>query len=158
MTYVTEQTPQELRAHMKRLQAMPGWHNPLDDRLYAEILALDAEITQLRASAAQTSPEPVAWRSRYRSEPGMIGHYPWTYTDGARRRVADRPEYESEPLYTHPPPPIPEPASTGGALTDDVQRDLHAVLKDAVERGLIDESTAREIKAALPSDTGEAGS
>lgn len=50
MTYVTEQTPQELRAHMRRLQAMPGWHNPLDDRLYEEILALDAELAQLRAA------------------------------------------------------------------------------------------------------------
>jgi acetyl esterase/lipase len=29
----------------------------------------------------------------------MIGHYPWTYADQRRRR-ADRPEYESEDLFT----------------------------------------------------------
>lgn len=49
MTYVTEQTSAELRAHMRRLQAIPGWHNPLDDRLFKEIQALDAEIAALRS-------------------------------------------------------------------------------------------------------------
>lgn len=44
MTYVTEQTSQELRAHMRRLKAMAGWHEPLADRLYKEILDLDASI------------------------------------------------------------------------------------------------------------------
>ena len=50
MTYVTEQTSAELRAHMRRLQAIPGWHNPLDDRLFKEIQALDAEIAALRST------------------------------------------------------------------------------------------------------------
>ena len=44
-------------------------------------------------------PEPVGFRSRYRSEPGMIGHYPWTYADH-RRRKYDRPECEYEDLFT----------------------------------------------------------
>lgn len=44
-------------------------------------------------------PEPAGFRTRYRSAPGMIGHYPWTYADQSRRR-ADRPEHESENLFT----------------------------------------------------------
>jgi hypothetical protein len=43
--------------------------------------------------------EPAGFRSRYRSEPGMIGHYPWTYADHRRRRH-DRPECEYEDLFT----------------------------------------------------------
>ena len=48
---------------------------------------------------APTLPEPVGFRTRYRSEPGMIGHYPWTYADQSRRRV-NRREHETEDLYT----------------------------------------------------------
>ena len=44
-------------------------------------------------------PEPAGFRTRYRSEPGMVGHYPWTYA-GHRRRGHDRPECEYEDLYT----------------------------------------------------------
>jgi hypothetical protein len=44
-------------------------------------------------------PEPVGFRARYRSEPGMIGHYPWTYAD-QRRRLFERPSCEYEDLYT----------------------------------------------------------
>tara|TARA_R110000782_G_C14583868_1_gene388860 strand:+ start:118 stop:453 length:336 start_codon:yes stop_codon:yes gene_type:complete len=54
MTYVTEQTSQELRVHMRKLIAMKGWHEPLSDRLYKEILELDkkhAEIAALRKDA-----------------------------------------------------------------------------------------------------------
>jgi hypothetical protein len=43
-------------------------------------------------------PEPDGFRSRYRSDPGMIGHYPWTYAD-QRRRYYDRPECEYENLF-----------------------------------------------------------
>jgi hypothetical protein len=43
MPYVSEQTPEQLREHMKRITAMPGWHDPLSDRLWREIQALDAE-------------------------------------------------------------------------------------------------------------------
>ncbi|WP_369952127.1 hypothetical protein [Ralstonia syzygii] len=39
--YVSDMNPQELRAHMRHLQALPGWHNPLDDALYKEIQRLD---------------------------------------------------------------------------------------------------------------------
>lgn len=42
--------------------------------------------------------EPVAWRVRYRSEPGMLGHYPWTYTDRKPRRPNDATN-EVEPVY-----------------------------------------------------------
>lgn len=48
MTYVTEQTSAQLRAHMTRLKAMSGWHEPLADRLYAEIVMMDSEIDRLR--------------------------------------------------------------------------------------------------------------
>lgn len=51
MTYVTDQTPQQLRAHMRMLQKTPGWHNPLDDRLFKEILDQDTEIARLRTEA-----------------------------------------------------------------------------------------------------------
>jgi hypothetical protein len=51
------------------------------------------------STALAPPPEPAGFRTRYRSEPGMIGHYPWTYSDQARRR-ADRPEHEYENLYT----------------------------------------------------------
>lgn len=46
-------------------------------------------------------PEPVGFRSRYRSEPEMIGHYPWTWAGAERRRRKyDRPECEYDDLYT----------------------------------------------------------
>lgn len=44
-------------------------------------------------------PEPDGFRTRYRSEPGMIGHYPWTYADAGRRR-GTRPECDYEDLFT----------------------------------------------------------
>lgn len=59
MTYVTEQTPAELRAHMRRLQAMPGWHNPLDDRLFKEVVEQDKEIERLRAATDVTGERQV---------------------------------------------------------------------------------------------------
>lgn len=49
MTYVSEQTSAELRAHMRSLTKMRGWHEPLADRLWKEIQALDAEVAALRA-------------------------------------------------------------------------------------------------------------
>jgi len=60
MTYVTDQTSQELRAHMRRLKAMKGWNEPLSDRLYKEILELDKEVSKLRAAqAAQAAQVPI---------------------------------------------------------------------------------------------------
>jgi hypothetical protein len=44
-------------------------------------------------------PEPAGFRTRYRSEPGMIGHYPWTYADAGRKK-GGRPECEYEDLFT----------------------------------------------------------
>lgn len=51
---VSEMDGAQLRAHMKRLKAMPGWHDPLADRLYAEIRRLDGEpaLPQLQAVLA----------------------------------------------------------------------------------------------------------
>ena len=51
------------------------------------------------ASETQPPPEPAGFRTRYRSEPGMIGHYPWTYADQGRRRI-ERPSCEYEDLFT----------------------------------------------------------
>lgn len=56
MTYVTEQTSAELRAHMRRLKAMAGWHEPLADRLFKEIVAQDEEIADLKAALAKATP------------------------------------------------------------------------------------------------------
>lgn len=44
---------------------------------------------------------PVAWRVRYRSEPGMLGNYPWAYEERRPRR--EHQSLEIEPLYTTPP-------------------------------------------------------
>lgn len=50
---------------------------------------------------AQALPEPAAWRTKHPSEPGMIGHYPWTYIDGQRRSVLRRKEdADNQPLFT----------------------------------------------------------
>jgi hypothetical protein len=52
-----------------------------------------------RIDEIMSQAEPAGFRSRYRSEPGMIGHYPWTYAD-QRRRKYDRQECEYENLFT----------------------------------------------------------
>lgn len=44
-------------------------------------------------------PEPAGFRTRHRSAPGMLGHYPWDYSD-PRRRLYDRPNSEYEDLFT----------------------------------------------------------
>ena len=51
------------------------------------------------SSEATTLPEPAGFRTRYRSELGMIGRYPWTYADAGRRK-GNRPECEYEDLFT----------------------------------------------------------
>lgn len=48
MPYVTDMNAQQIRAHMKKLQAMPGWHERLADRLYKEVLDRDARIVWLK--------------------------------------------------------------------------------------------------------------
>ncbi|WP_411835679.1 hypothetical protein ACLBNB_20115 [Pseudomonas chlororaphis subsp. aurantiaca] len=42
MTYVRDQSPAELAAHMRTLQSLPGWHDPLADRLWQEVERLKA--------------------------------------------------------------------------------------------------------------------
>lgn len=44
-------------------------------------------------------PEPVAWRSKYKSEPGMIGQYPWSYVERSLRQPALN-NYDIEALIT----------------------------------------------------------
>lgn len=66
--------------------------NPRPDGHAAEPLAL-------RLNDLLGLVEPAGFRTRYRSEPGMIGHYPWTYADAGRRR-GNRPECEYEDLFT----------------------------------------------------------
>ena len=44
-------------------------------------------------------PEPKAWRTRHKSEPGMMGHYPWTYT-GRKPMRSMAGSFETENLYT----------------------------------------------------------
>lgn len=44
MAYVREQTSAELAAHMRSLQAMPGWFEPLADRLWEEVQSLQSEL------------------------------------------------------------------------------------------------------------------
>lgn len=51
MTYITEQTSTELRAHIRRLQKMPGWSDAVTDRLFKEIVEQDATIKQLQNAA-----------------------------------------------------------------------------------------------------------
>lgn len=48
MTYVRQQTSEELAAHMRYLQGLPGWHDPLADRLWQEVEALRAENAGLK--------------------------------------------------------------------------------------------------------------
>ena len=48
MTYVRQQTSEELAAHMRYLQGLPGWHDPLADRLWQEVEALRAEVAGLK--------------------------------------------------------------------------------------------------------------
>jgi hypothetical protein len=58
-------------------------------------------MTALRTEFEALMPEAAGFRTRYRSEPKMIGHYPWTYADAERRhRKYDRPAFEYEDLYT----------------------------------------------------------
>ncbi|WP_057712098.1 hypothetical protein [Pseudomonas lactis] len=48
MTYVREQTSTELAAHIRSLQKMAGWFDPLTDRLWQEVEALQAELAGLK--------------------------------------------------------------------------------------------------------------
>lgn len=52
MTYVTDQTSAELRVHMRSLKRMQGWHEPLADRLFKEVVEQDATIKKLEGALA----------------------------------------------------------------------------------------------------------
>jgi len=58
MTYVSEQTPAELRDHMRRLQNMPNWNDRLADRLWLEVQSLE---DQLRAAQADRDKYRQLW-------------------------------------------------------------------------------------------------
>lgn len=52
MTYITDQTSEELRAHMKRITSMEGWNEPVIARLWKEIQELENKaITQAEVDA-----------------------------------------------------------------------------------------------------------
>lgn len=70
--------------------------------IYLEQQLRRAQISAIE-HARQRRDEPVAWRIRHRSEPGMIGHYPWSYTDRIRGGHDDT-HYEYEPLFAAPQP------------------------------------------------------
>jgi hypothetical protein len=81
------------------------WDNFTErDHLLAVAAAVRAYVAADRAQR-QAEPEPVAWRTRYKSEAGMVGNYPWTYTERVRAVERLSPSYEFEPLYTAAPPP-----------------------------------------------------
>ena len=72
MTYVTDQTSAEIRAHMRMLKALPGWNDPLSDRLFKEIQALDAQrkelLGDLREAAATLRRYEVLHRAKGTAE------------------------------------------------------------------------------------------
>ena len=47
MTYITQQTSEELREHMKKITSMEGWRDPLVSRLWKEIQELDETVEDL---------------------------------------------------------------------------------------------------------------
>lgn len=65
------------------------------------LFSRNAQRSGAPAQADAPLPDPAAVRTRYRSEPGMIGHYPWSYAD-EKARGASRPEFETENLYSEP--------------------------------------------------------
>ncbi len=69
MTYVRDMNSEELTAHMVRLQATPGWHNPLDDRLWQEVQSLRVELEAARGLLRQARPA-VAYESDRGDEAG----------------------------------------------------------------------------------------
>ncbi len=69
------------------------------EQLASLVQSLHVTVTDAVTKLAGVEAGPAGFRTRYRSEPGMIGHYPWTYADEGRRRQS-RPEYETEDLYT----------------------------------------------------------
>ena len=54
MPYVTDMNSAQIRAHMKMLQAMNGWNEPLADRLYKEIIDQDKLIADLKEQLEDT--------------------------------------------------------------------------------------------------------
>ncbi|CAI8806756.1 hypothetical protein EMIT0324P_11066 [Pseudomonas chlororaphis] len=58
MTYVRNQTSEELAVHMRSLQRMPGWHEPLADRLWEEVEKLRAENEALRKAMHELASHP----------------------------------------------------------------------------------------------------
>lgn len=84
MTYVTEQTSDELRVHMRRLQAMPGWCNPLDDRLWKEVQMLEAERDTLQAEVERLRKDGERLdhiQKHARCDPKMDGQHVWWPTN-----------------------------------------------------------------------------
>lgn len=79
---------------VRECEVHTAWRDTLHE--YAERLR-DA------AQAPAQPAEPVAWRSRHRSEIGMIGHYPWFFMERVPTS-AMLGSFEVQPLYAHPAP------------------------------------------------------
>ena len=89
-----------------------GWRDKNDwTPLFAHppnaLAAAQAEVKRLREALGEARAEllagvgmePVAFRVRYRRDPGMLQDYPWSYQDRSRR-PAFGPSCETEGLYT----------------------------------------------------------
>ena len=84
--------------------------------------------------------KPAGFRTRYRSDPGMIGHYPWTYEDIGQRRTTDRPSCEYEDFYT-----ADQMRAAVAAAVEQC-----AVLCDADDKSTHPSDLADRIRATLP--------
>lgn len=82
MTYVREQTSAELAAHMRSLKKMPGWFEPLADRLWQEVEMLKAKNECLRKDAERLDwldgrSRPVVEGQCMASPEGELTGYDW---------------------------------------------------------------------------------
>ena len=115
----------------------------------------------MNTDPAQYLGEPAGFRTRYRSEPGMIGHYPWTYADQARRRRDNRPEHEYEDLFTR------DQCIAAVQRALDVQREQFATMceqrrdrglsRDNISYAMASDDCARAIRSAAPQQAAPAG-
>lgn len=89
-----------LVAKLKRFadpqQSTQAEWDSLDWRGFCNVLwrVLASLASDAPAPAEVPMPEPVAYRIRHRSEPGMVGHYPWGYNDWRVARVPECAERE----------------------------------------------------------------
>ncbi|EXF96261.1 hypothetical protein HK44_020290 [Pseudomonas fluorescens HK44] len=86
MTYVREQSSDELAAHMRSLQRMAGWFDPLADRLWQEVEKLKAEV----ARSTEREIHQLAEIEALRKNSDRYLHLKATWSDGGLiRHLAD---------------------------------------------------------------------